>query len=85
MPILKASINDVRLTKRRTLRNTANMSKIKTYIKKIEKAKTKDEIGKLLKKAIPLLDKAARKNVIHKNRAARLKSRLSLKMARTAA
>jgi len=46
---------------------------MKTAIKKVETSSDEKE----LKKTISLLDKAARKKVIHKNVASRVKSRLT--------
>jgi len=59
--------------------NDARKRAMKEIIKKIEKvAKTdKAEALKLVSSAFAIIDKAAKKNVIKKNNAARKKSRLS--------
>lgn len=77
MPIKKSSIKDVRRTKRRRERNIAVMSRLRGAITTISKAKTPDEAQKALKAAESLLDKAASKHYVHKNTAARKKSRLA--------
>ena len=46
-------------------------------IKKLKDAKTKKEAGKLYPGVVSLIDKLANKNVIHKNKASNLKSKLS--------
>lgn len=64
----------------RKVRNRVYKTQMKNAIKKVlEAVKTKDStesIDKLLKTAISTIDKAASKGVIHKNQAARRKSRL---------
>lgn len=61
---------------KKRLKNKAIKSKMRTAIKKVLNAENKEEAVKCLKSAQIELDKAARKNVIHKNTAARKKSRL---------
>ncbi len=75
MANLKSSKKDIKRSRRRQLANTSAKSAIKTYIKK---AKNADESGAsdAIKKAVKALDKAAGSGVIHKNQAARRKSRL---------
>ena len=64
-------------------RNVHVDSSMRTVTKKVEKAihsKNIDEAADLLKMAIPIIDKAASKRVIHKNKAARHISRLTRKI-----
>jgi small subunit ribosomal protein S20 len=64
----------------RRIRNTSQKSSLHTLVKKIEAAVAKKEeavLKDLLKAAFSALDKAARNNVIHKNKAANQKARLS--------
>lgn len=82
MPIKKSSIKDVRRTKRRRERNIGVMSRLRSAITAISKAKTPEEAKKALKAAESLLDKAAAKNYVHKNMAARKKSRLAKAVAK---
>lgn len=59
------------------------ISSLKTSIKKFEesvKAGNLEEAQVLYRKAVSLIDKAAAKGTIHKNTAARKKSRLSSKL-----
>lgn len=63
--------------------NVALKSTYRTYIKKVETAiaaNKKEEAIKAFKEAIPVLDKAAAKGIIHNNKASRLKSRLNDKI-----
>lgn len=59
-----------------SLRNKKRNLEVENKIKELKKrVKEKDE--KAFKEIIPLLDKAASKGIIHKNKASRLKSKLS--------
>jgi len=73
----KSSEKRIRSTERRSARNAEQKSTMKTLIKKVrsEKDKTKAEV--ILKETVSVLDKLARKNVIHPNKAANQKSKLT--------
>lgn len=61
-------------------RNTSQRSEMRTSIKKLKAAITsgdKDLATAAFKVAVPFLDKMARKGLVHKNAAARSKSRLN--------
>lgn len=73
MPILKSAIKKVRKDKERTARNQKREVALKGLIKNVRKSKT----DKDLKLAFSALDKAAKVKLIHPNKSARLKSRLS--------
>lgn len=73
MPIIKSSIKKVRKDKNRTERNRKREAVLKTVVKKARK----DNSPAALSKAFSALDKAVKVNLIHKNKASRLKSRLS--------
>ena len=46
-------------------------------LKSLRTTKDKKEAGELLKKAFSMLDKLAKKNIIHKNKASNQKSKLA--------
>jgi len=73
MPITQSAKKALRQNIRRRARNLAQAKTLKETIKKFKKAPSAELLSQVYKK----LDKAAKTNVIHKNRAARLKSRLS--------
>jgi len=50
---------------------------VRTAIKNLRTAKDKTEAAKALPKVTSMLDKLAKKNVIHKNKAANMKSKLA--------
>lgn len=85
MPNTKSAIKALRQNRRRRTRNLVQQRSFKNVIRKIRKAgsaKQTEEVKKLLPLACKKLDKAAKNNVIAKNKASRLKSRLS-KLTRT--
>ncbi|WP_066636458.1 30S ribosomal protein S20 [Desulfolucanica intricata] len=87
MPNIKSAAKRVKTTRKRTLRNTIVKSQIKTAIKRFEEAlanATPEEAQKTLRRALVVLDKAVTKGVIHKNKAARKKSRLTKRFNRQA-
>jgi len=78
----KSAKKRVLIIRKRTMRNKAIRSAVKTAIKKFEmalKVKPAEEARELLRQAIRALDKAVTKGVIHKNTASRKKSRLTRK------
>ncbi len=73
----------MRQSRKRKLRNMHTKSTMRSAIKDAERAtesKQTAEARELTKKAIPLIDKAASKGVIHKNKAARHVSRITRKL-----
>lgn len=60
--------------------NVSQRSMLRTYIKKVLhalKLKNKDEAQSAYNVAQPIIDRMATKGLIHKNKAARIKSRLN--------
>jgi len=87
MPRRSTSIRTNRSAKKRRLRNLRIKQGVKKTLKKFHAliaAKNIDEAKKLLSNVFSLLDKAAKKGVIHPNTASRQKSRLSLKLRKAA-
>ena len=73
----KSAQKRARQTVKRTSRNKVYKAKIKTAIKNVISAKTKEKGEAELKKTVKVLDRIATKGVIHKNNAANKKSRLT--------
>ncbi len=73
----KSAIKRIRSSERRKTRNTEQKSAMKTMIKKVREEKDKTKAASLLKETVSLLDKLAGKNVIHSNKAANQKSKLT--------
>lgn len=84
MPRVSSAAKRVRITERRTLRNRQVKSAMRTAIRKyLQTLETgsREEAQLSLRNAISQIDRAASKGVIHKNQAARRKSRLSKRLA----
>lgn len=77
MPQHKSAEKRVRQSKRRAERNKATVSKMRTLVKKVRASKTKEEGQKALAPAAKYLDQMAAKGLIHKNKAANLKSSMA--------
>jgi small subunit ribosomal protein S20 len=73
MPVIKSAKKKLRQDRKREKANNLLRNSLKKAIKDARKSKTAEKI----KKAIILVDKAVKKGLIHKNKAARIKSRLS--------
>ncbi len=87
MPNIKSAEKRARVARVRTLRNASTKSSVKTAVKKYEQQLGQGEVSAAeaaLRKATSAIDKAARKGVIHKNQAARRKSRLAKKLVAVA-
>lgn len=78
----KTALKRIRINRVKRARNISSKSAIKTHIRKYNAAVANgdtDNAATLFSKTSSLLDKAASKGVIHKNNAARHKSRLARK------
>lgn len=80
MPNIKAAEKWVRQTNKRTAQNKDKKTRLKTIFKKAVAAKD----AELARSVEGEFDKAAKTGVIHKNKAARKKSRLAKAMAKVA-
>lgn len=73
MPLIKSAKKKLRQDVKRTVQN----KKVKdTFRKTVKKAKTNPS-AKTVMEAFSIIDKTAKKNIIHKNKASRMKSALS--------
>jgi len=73
MPITTSAKKALRKDKRRTIINKRLRQRVSSAVKKAKKQPTE----KSLSFSFSILDKAAKKKIIHKNKASRLKSRLA--------
>lgn len=73
MPIIKSAIKKLRKDKKRTVENKRKKDELKRALKKARRLHTSASIVA----AVRSLDKAAKNNLIHRNKAARLKSKLA--------
>lgn len=87
MPNHKSSEKRVRQSEKRRVNNRTHRTKVRTYIKKVRVALDSgksEDIKQILPEAISVIDKSVQKGVMHKNAAARYKSRLTVQANQTA-
>ncbi len=84
MPNIESAIKRVHTNEKASIQNTAKLSATRTIIKKFDQAVAdgSDNVNELYRDAVKAIDMAASKGLIHKNKAARDKSRLSAKLAK---
>ena len=88
MPIIKSSMKDLRRTEKRTARNRAALGKLRANLKRARAAIAggqSDAAAKAIAEALPIIDRAPGKGILHKNAAARHKSRLMRRLNKLAA
>jgi small subunit ribosomal protein S20 len=80
MPIIKSAKKRVKTTEKKTAQNREWKDRLKNAIKDMEKAVEagdKEAAAEQLKETKKVIDKAVTRNILHKNNAARKKSRLT--------
>ncbi|MBK9285971.1 MAG: 30S ribosomal protein S20 [Sphingobacteriaceae bacterium] len=77
----KSAIKRIRSNNAKRLSNRYYAKTARGAVKKLRGTSDEKEAKELLPKVSSMLDKLAKKNVIHKNKAANLKSKLSKKVA----
>lgn len=80
MANIKSAAKRVEVTRLNTLRNAPIKTNVKSSVRKFNEADNKENAVSALKTAQESLDKAVAKGVLHKNTAARKKSRLAKKL-----
>jgi small subunit ribosomal protein S20 len=78
----KSSIKRIRQTKARTLHNKYYAKTMRNAVRKLRATTDKDEAVKLYPEVQKMLDKLAKTNIIHKNKASNLKSSLCLHISK---
>jgi len=79
MPVTKTAKRALRGSQKKESINKIIMSGLEVAVRKAKKGKTLE----MVTKAISLTDRAVKKRVIHKNKAARMKSQLSKILPKT--
>ncbi|MBN1892353.1 MAG: 30S ribosomal protein S20 [Clostridiales bacterium] len=79
MPNIKSAIKRVRVNDKKSAANKMKKSELRTVIKKAKAsvASSDDQAAVMVKEAQTAIDQAAAKGLMHKNAAARKKSRLA--------
>ncbi len=73
----KSAIKRIRANNVKRLSNRYYAKTTRNAVKKLRDTETKTEATVMLPKVVAMLDKLAKKNVIHKNKASNLKSKLT--------
>ena len=87
MANIKSAFKRAKIARIRTARNAAYKSMMKTAVRRFEtalKGADLEAAKNTLVKAISIIDKLAAKGIIHKNMAARKKSRLTKRLNKSA-
>lgn len=74
----KSSQKRIRQTEKRRLQNRFYAKVARNAVRKLRASSDKNEAAAMLPKVSSMLDKLAKRNVIHKNKASNLKSKLSM-------
>ena len=73
----KSSLKRIRSNETKRIRNRYYAKTTRNSIKDLRTTKDKTEATTLLPKVVSMLDKLAKKSIIHKNKASNLKSKLT--------
>jgi small subunit ribosomal protein S20 len=73
----KSAIKRIRANRAKMLRNRYQLKSTRTFEKKLRKLNNKAEAQELFRTVASMLDKLAKRNIIHKNKASNHKSRLA--------
>ena len=84
MPVIKSAKKKMKQDVKRTLLNKKYEDAYKKIIDKVKKHKKGGKVGDLLKKAYQAIDKAAKKKIMHKNKASRLKGMVARLLSHSA-
>jgi len=78
-----SALKRARQTEKRTTRNRANTSRLRTSLRALRESLAKGDkpaAEQVFRQTVSALDKAVQKGVVHKNTASRYKSRLSARL-----
>ncbi len=73
----KSALKRIRSSEAKRARNKYQHKTTRTFVKRLREAGSKQEAEALLPKVTAMLDKLAKNNIIHKNKAANQKSKLT--------
>ena len=77
MAHLASAKKRIRSNEKKRIRNKYQHKTCRTYIKKLKAITVKEEAQKIFHEVVSKIDKLAKNNIIHKNKAANQKSKLS--------
>ncbi|MEM9857546.1 MAG: 30S ribosomal protein S20 [Bacteroidota bacterium] len=73
----KSALKRIRSNNAKRLRNRYQHKTTRTFIRRLKETTDKAEASELLSKVVSMIDKLAKRNIIHKNKAANNKSKLT--------
>lgn len=73
----QSALKRIRANEAKRLRNRYQAKTCRTFIKKLNSTKSKQEAESLLREVFSMLDKLVKSNIIHRNKAANSKSALA--------
>ena len=76
----KSALKRIRQTEVKRLNNRYYAKTTRNAIKALRNTTDKEEAAKMYPEVVSMIDKLAKRNVIHKNKAANLKSKLALQI-----
>ena len=76
----KSAIKRIRQSEKRRLFNKYYHKTVRNAVRKLRTIVSKKEASELFPKVVAMLDKLAKRNIIHRNKAANLKSKLAKHM-----
>ena len=77
----KSALKRIRANEKRRLRNRYHAKTMRNAVRKFRTMTDKKEAAEYFPKLVSMIDKLVKKSVIHKNKAANLKSKLSKQVA----
>lgn len=77
----KSTLKRIRSNEAKTARNKYQHKTARTWIKRVRLSEDKAEAEKIMRETFSKVDKLVKKNIIHKNKAANLKSKLAKHVA----
>ena len=77
----KSALKRIRSNEAKRLRNKYQHKTARTFIKRLKTTTDKSQGEELLTQVVGMVDKLAKQNIIHKNKASRLKSQLTKHVA----
>lgn len=81
MPTLKSSKKRLIKSRHQRLRNRSGLSLMRSAIKAVRQAHDQESAQAALTRAVSTIDRTAKKGIVHRNTAARYKSRLTRHVA----
>jgi small subunit ribosomal protein S20 len=76
----KSALKRIRQNEKKRLHNRYYAKTTRNAIKKLRNETNKEEAEKSYPEVVSLIDKLAKRNIIHKNKAANLKSKLAIRI-----